>query len=405
MNNEPEKTSVIGDASRRRAALAEMAGAVQRPVVAGGRAESAPDCPRTAFEDPHTGRTVWRVAAWPGQRCLATYMYHQAMACNDRYLCFASDRTGTFESYRLELATGRVVRLTSRRFPSVDDPFHDVATTVHPNDRELLYRDGTRLMAVDVERGTTRLFTTARNGWRTISLGSLACGGERVACSFTDGEGRVGIAVAEAGGALKPVYRAPEGARVSHVLCVPGEGGRIVSFNPLPDAQEDSARPDAERARTCCLDTQTGRTWPLLVMPLGQRATHEYWARDADGQVRLFYHRKTVPTWTPAAVESIDVSGGDRRVDYESAERPLGHSCLSPDGRTIVSDVQEQGRNELIRIDVSTGQGEVLCWPNASNAGGNMTHVHPSFSRSGRHLVYTSDAGGTNAVYVLRVDG
>ncbi|MCK4747808.1 MAG: PD40 domain-containing protein, partial [Bacteroidales bacterium] len=83
----------------------------------------------------------------------------------------------------------------------------------------------------------------------------------------------------------------------------------------------------------------------------------------------------------------------------------LGHGLSSRDGRWFVSDSQEPGKNELVLINLATGDGQVVCWPNSSAKEGNttLTHVHPSFSPKGNYICFTSDRTGVSQFYVVPV--
>jgi Tol biopolymer transport system component len=105
------------------------------------------------------------------------------------------------------------------------------------------------------------------------------------------------------------------------------------------------------------------------------------------------------------AVCSIDKEGKDFRVHYQSDTIRLGHGTSSRDGRWFISDSQEPGTNELVLVDLSSGRGEVLCYPNSSVEGDNeaFANVHPSFSPKGNFVCFTSDRTGTPQVYVVPV--
>ena len=65
--------------------------------------------------------------------------------------------------------------------------------------------------------------------------------------------------------------------------------------------------------------------------------------------------------------------------------------------------MQKPKDNPLILVDLKSGGHRILCWPDSSVAGGHpkSAHVHPSFSRSGKYIAYTSDRTGTPQVYVV----
>ena len=93
------------------------------------------------------------------------------------------------------------------------------------------------------------------------------------------------------------------------------------------------------------------------------------------------------------------------QVHYESDTIRLGHGVTSWDGRWFVSDSQEPVKNELVLLNLVTGQAKVLCWPNSSVGAGHdgYAHVHPSFSPGGNFICYTSDRTGVPQVYVVPV--
>jgi oligogalacturonide lyase len=176
----------------------------------------------------------------------------------------------------------------------------------------------------------------------------------------------------------------------------------IITYVPGPDTQNDMSLPMEQRARTWKVDLEAGTDQQFLTMPYGYRATHESWTADGES---FFFFRKTRPGWEPAAICSIDRQGGDFRVHYESHSIKLGHGISSRDGRWFISDSQLPEKNELLLIDLTSGDAEVICWPNASTAEGNttLTHVHPSFSPGGNYVCFTSDRTGVTQFYVVPV--
>jgi hypothetical protein len=201
-------------------------------------------------------------------------------------------------------------------------------------------------------------------------------------------------------GACKNVSRYQEyewPGKLSHAQICPGDDN-LVTFDPLPDTQNDMALPMAERARTWILDIQQGVARPFLVMPYGFRATHEYWDFAGD---RLYFHQKSEPGWTPTSIASISRRGDDWQEHFHSTTRKLGHSSIDRASIFIVADVQDSAENELWRIDLRSGVGEVLCWPNTSPLMDQTVHVHPSISPLGQYVDFTSDCYGSSDLFVL----
>ena len=101
----------------------------------------------------------------------------------------------------------------------------------------------------------------------------------------------------------------------------------------------------------------------------------------------------------------MNIQGGDLKVHYENDTIKLGHGVSSRDGRWFISDCQEPVINELVLLNLESGEAQVLCWPNSSVDGGHarQAHVHPSFSPKGNYICYTSDRTGVPQVYVVPV--
>jgi hypothetical protein len=353
---------------------------------------------------------VWKLTSWDDRDCLATYQYLQAFTADQRHIVFASNRTGRYELYRMEVESGRVVQLTERRSPPPEkDPYGEVACHMHRDGRELFYFDGPDLIATDVRTLEDRAVLRAADcGWRRLyGFPSFTPDGRQFSLLFVDAEGRHGILLGQSDGTgARELYKCPAlENHLTHCLILPA-GPLSVTFNIHPDLQNDFNLPPHSRARAWKL-SEDGTVRPFLVMLTGFRATHEYWGPSwrRGEPPRLYYHRKSVPGWTPTWIESVSTDGLDCVEHYGSPDRMLGHSCVSPDGRFVVTDVQDPRGNELIRIDLATGRSEVLCWPNSTASGGNFTHVHPSLSPRGDMVLYTSDAGGKCAVFVLPLKG
>ena len=150
------------------------------------------------------------------------------------------------------------------------------------------------------------------------------------------------------------------------------------------------------------MDLKAGTDRQFLTVPYGYRATHESWSSDGN---RFFFFRKTRPGWSPVAICSFNKEGEDFRVHYESDTIKLGHGVSSRDGRWFISDCQQPVINELVLLNLTSGEAQVLCWPNSSVDGGHskIAHVHPSFSPQGNYICYTSDRSGVPQVYVVPV--
>ncbi len=240
---------------------------------------------KKVYNDAMTGREVWQMTSGE-YTSHATYMYCQAFTRDEKYIIFSSNRTGSFQLYRMDVESGEAMQVTGL------DNYNSLSM---------------------------KIGTTGREAY--VTAGSAA-----------------------------------------HIF-----------------------------------DVETGETEPFLVMPKGYRATHEYWAPDGS---KLYFHKKQVPGWVPASIGSIPKEGGDMTIYFTSDSIKLGHSSVNPSQTKIVSDDQEPDKNQLILIDIPTGRYETLCWTNTSGTE-QYNHVHPSFSPTGRKVIFTSDTSGSSQVYIV----
>lgn len=346
--------------------------------------------------DPRTGGEVVQLTGGAVQNWGA-YASLCPFSADERYFVFDSNRTGRWEIFRADIDSGEITQLSARKDVSRE------TLNVAPPGREVFYTAGPRVWAVDLRSGEERcaVDASALADGALHSYLTFSPDGAKALILYTPrgGAGSTLAVAATDGSCIKPVFHRQEG--LSHPRWVPGDT-RTASFAPHPDCQNDPNETRERRARACQLDLETGKAFPLLVMPPGWRCTHEHWAPDGS---RIYCHRKHVPNWVPTSIVSIPKGGGEITTYYTDERLRLGHSGISPDGRHMAIDVQEPNRNPLLLLDVETGAVDTLCWPDAgisSKESAFGAHPHPSFSPSGRWISFTSDRTGTPQVYLVR---
>jgi len=348
-----------------------------------------------------TGREIWQISADTAP-AVACYFEHQAFSSDERYVVYASRSSGVWRLNRMDLQTGVVRAITPEGRTVMEDNY-----TMMPDGQRVCYLDGWKLYATHVERMEEELLIDYSGLLpdQPIFSGSFTSDGiYTLAYIRGDKTGGPLTAIYRINlqtGEIKVVHEQPAG-KISHPMLNPANPG-MISYVPGPDTQNDMTLPMEQRARTWKVDLEAGTDQQFLTVPYGYRATHESWSHDGE---RFFYFRKTRPGWSPVAICSQDKNGEDFRVHYESDTIRLGHGTVSRDGRWFVSDSQEPGKNELLLVNLESGEAGVLCWPNASISGGDdeRAHVHPSFSPRGNFIIYTSDHSGVSQVYVVPVD-
>ena len=347
-----------------------------------------------AIRDAMTGRESLRLSTGDCDN-IRPYVYKAPFSADQRYMVFSSDRAGDrLRPYRMDLASGGIACLS-------DAPDYEyLSLEVAGTGNEALLDDGGAVRAVNLETLESRIVIDHPPEWgkKNMRVWSSA-DGKMMLLVYPRADGRVCIATAPVGEFEKLEERhvlPAEVTFITHVQFNPSNSN-LISYNRHPDRQnEDGAAPE-HRARAYLLDLEKGTDLPLLTMPPGWRATHEYWS--PDGQ-RLYFHKKHAHNWVPASIGSIRLDGSDMIEHFVTDTIWLGHSSINPQQTHLVSDSQFAGRNELILIDLTTGRHEVLAWPNASGRP-HPYHVHPSFSPDGKHILYNSDASGFAQIYLL----
>jgi len=349
--------------------------------------------------DPRTGREVWQITSGPSDSH-SCYFEAQPFTPDDRYLVYASRNSGAWQLHRVDLRSHEHRQLTRcARLSSM-------SYSMHPDGKHVVYLDGTRLCRTEVSTGAeseyldlAREFPAPRfqapvrfHAGRTFSPD-----GEYTAAGYSDAGGGHGVALVNLRqGKVEKTLATPQGTG-GHTLICPADP-YLATYARTPDRQNDMTLPMEERPRTMIVNFRTGEIRPYLTMPYGWRATHEYWGPRGD---RFYWHKKKAPGWVPASICSMKRDGSDWQTHFTSETLMLGHSMISSDGRGIVSDVQKANDNPLLLIDVAKGSHQVLCWPDSTMKDGQLGHVHPTFSLSGRYVAYTSDRGGVAQVYVV----
>lgn len=376
--------------------------------------------PRQVRTDPDTGREVWQLTDGPCE-CVAPYMYHPAWTADERFVVFGCNRTGRWQPYRVEVATGEITRL-------YDSEFDVINVQVAPIQGEAFFADGPKLMAVNVETLKARVAVD----W-SVALDEKAAKAQCVLSS----DGAETLVRTSEGNTTVFHFAPTDGSntcvalQVDTLKCLPGHdqfcpghGNNTITVNAKIDR---SGPPEGKvnydwfsddpvaRVKTWRIDRDTGEVKPLIFLPKGYSATHCVWNRTGR---RMHFHRKTRPDWVPTALCSVNRDGEDIQVHYETDQHKLGHSCVSPDEQWIVTDSQDPNENILLLVHRDRDEEHLLCRPNTSIGSDRpdtrpvglppvlppQRHTHPGFSPTGRFIHYTSDVTGRCQVYAVPVD-
>ncbi len=377
------------------------------------------------YRDNETGYEIWRITshesgAW------ATHFNSLSFTPDDRYLIFSSERTGSWQLFRADLGNGEIVQLTNVA------SLNSSNFTVHPNGKEVFFSFDGKLGRINIFTGeiNSRVFdmpvvfrrVISNDGLYTLVTGSRYGGTVIYLLSLPEANIEASLNWPRGSTLTMSEYGA-SGLQwtggVSHTLMNP-EYPWLVTFLPgstyreetnYLDQQNDMTLPLRMRARAWLWDARTGETRPFVSAPYHYRYTHESW--DWTGE-RFFLFQKAQPGWVPNHISSVDNKGEDWQYHHSDDTLRLGHGASSHDGEWFISDGQDPGRNPLRLINLKTGKWKDLTWPDASISAAGMSgsghatqsHVHPSFSMSGKYVAYTvnpTGREGDSEVYVLPI--
>ena len=364
-----------------------------------GPARRMSESERIIFRD-ESGNEVWQVSA--RDSALMPYFEVQAFTYDDRYCVFKSNRDGAWKLYSSRLADGRVEKISDR----VVNGTYSIYTTGN----EVVFAEGKVIYAVRVDtHGERVLFdATEKIPEPVISINALFTeDGDYTAVAAKGRDSSYIYRLRISTGEARKVFASATG--FSHPMINPMHP-ELITLVPKPDLRTRYDLPREERARGWILNVDQGTVKPFVMSDPGYKATHETWSKDGE---RLYYfdklHNRSAGDpnggWEVSVV-SIDKEGGDRTTHYTNSQYKLAHGILSADGKYFVCDADRPGHNPLFLLTMETGEARIVCWPNQlfQHDGNVQTdHVHPSFSRSGKYIAFTSDRNtpGYSQAYVL----
>lgn len=315
---------------------------------------------RKSYRDPVTHVRVWELT---GGHADNLYYHFSNFTADNRFLIFASERTGTGQLYRVEITTGRIVQLTDG--PAVAAR----AACPHHTDARLLYfLRGPEVFALDIfkfeERKIGEIPPPRLGGFQQPTLSGdgkwLALTKQRDAANW-----EIGLMNIETGD-----YRTviTQGFHIGHVQHSPTDPVIFYAWETSGYAPQRSWVVNTNGTGNRPFYARTEReTW---FTPLKEWVTHEAWVKET-GEMTMVNDK--------LGIMLVKKDGSARMV----GEGKFWHAAARPDGKMLVADDAE-GR--LWLMETATGKTRLLA--TGIRDAVHSVHAHASFDRSGRYVQF-----------------
>jgi oligogalacturonide lyase len=355
------------------------------------------DPERTEFCDEQTGARVIRLTSAP---CISHPLYYLTNSFTpDGRIVFASNRTGKYDLFTAELASGRIHRLTD--IPGLA-PF---SGNVVDNDVYFTTSDG-KALRLDLATGHSRIVAERPGcGLGEVTINSTG----ELGCTLVSKEGKAGLLVFRTDGSGTHVIL--DGARaLYHPQFHPLDPGLLIYSADPPDPRLWTVRVDGTEDR--CFHANRPDEWFV----------HETFLGKSDRVIVVCWHRGlrevglrtgTIRTIRDFSSWHISSNSDGSRIVCDTHLPDIGLCLVEPEtGRTTplcFSKATNQGRQWPQPLPL-TADGETPGWAtmtenvSAESAyGPQWSHPHPSFSPDDRWVAFTSDRSGHPQVYVVEV--
>lgn len=321
------------------------------------------------YEDPATELEVLRLTD-PGHASLLPATYNRFHARRNSFLILSSDRTGSFQAFRLDLKTGDLRQLTEA---AALDPR---SLCLLPNERDFCYFDGSALCMAGVESLRTREVYRIPEGWSRCDGGTLSPDGQRAFFGERRGEGsRLRAVILRRGSATTIIE--PE-FQLSHPL-------------PNPRRAQVLYRQSDEALWLVNMDGKQNRRLRLADGRVGPAR----WS--PDGRTVIYLHFPT---------EAQKLNALREHIPDENADKAIGNTSQfvqfagNGDTSVFVGASRNRAAPHVLLFLRLTRREFTLC----EHAAKDPSSVSPVFSPDSQRIYFESDRHGRPAIYAMRVE-
>ena len=321
------------------------------------------------YEDPATELEVLRLTD-PAHTSLLPATYNRFHARRNSFLIFSSDRTGSFQAFRLDLKNGDLRQITEA---SAVDPR---SLYLLPNEREFCYFDGQNLCTAHLENLRSREVYSVPAGWSRCDGCTVSSDGQRTFFGERQGErSRLRAVILRRGSAATIVE--PE-FQLSHPL-------------PNPRRAQVLYRQGDEALWLVNMEGKQNRRLRLA----GGRIGPARWS--PDGRAIIYLHFPADPKKLNALRE---------HTPDENADKPIGDTSQfvqfagNGDTSVFVGASRNRAAPHVLLFLRVTRREFTLC----EHAAKDPSSVSPVFSPDSQRIYFETDRHGKPAIYAMRVE-
>ncbi len=323
---------------------------------------------RYAYADPATEFLVERLTQ-PTHTSMLPPPQARAFARKSGFFVYASDRTGSFQLYRMQERTAESEQLTEAAALEPD------AFTLLADDEHLCYFDGGVLYRLSLRNLKARALYRTPEGWRREGGLSLSADGKRLALVEVRADRRALRLIRTSNGNATTVVER------SGTLRDPAVGSRETQILYL---HEDEL----------WIRAGLGQPGERVPTPPG-RVLQAFWS--GDGRRIVYLHQPAEKSRLSAIREYDPASRAERLV---AATSQFAAVSLNSDGSVFLGASANVASPYLLILLRVNRRELTLC----EHAARDPARVRPTFTPDSRRIYFQSDRDGKLAIYRMNVD-
>ena len=321
------------------------------------------------FADPATELEVHRLTSADFSSRLPAY-YLSAVTRRSDSLLYSSDRTGTWQAYRMDLKTGDSLQLTEAKLLNAN------SLTLMPDERSFCCVDGPSLRQVEFSRLREREIYRAPEGWELSTQASVSRDG------------------------LNAVFVETQGPNYRLRLLRFAQAGAVTLLDGSLPISDPQIRPKGaqilyrQAGEALWVVGPDGRGRQKLKTPPG-KVGPAFWAPDGSKVLYLHYPQESGRL---NAIREIDP--GDNQDKMVSSTSQFVHFGANRDTSVFVGASRNMPSPHVLLLLRLTRREFTLC----EHRSANPSDVSPIFSPNSQQIFFQSDKFGKPAIFRVRVD-